>query len=79
MNGTIIRPSLWKQKSGIVALSDPQMEFQETLLKGKALINAMILTIQGEFDPNQFDIQGIETAPSDNYKKVGVQCDRLGC
>jgi para-aminobenzoate synthetase len=48
------------------------MEFQETLLKGKALINAMILTIQGEFDPNQFDIQGIETAPSDNYKKVGV-------
>jgi para-aminobenzoate synthetase len=57
---------------GIVALSDPQMEFQETLLKGKALINAMILTIQGEFDPNQFDIQGIETAASDNYKKVGV-------
>ncbi len=57
---------------GIVALSDPQLEFQETLLKGKALINAMILTLQGEFDPNLFDIQGTETAPSDNYKKVGV-------
>ncbi|MEE6162057.1 aminodeoxychorismate synthase component I [Cylindrospermopsis raciborskii DSH] len=43
---------------GIVALSDPQMEFQETLLKGKSLINAMILTIQGT-----------ETAPFDNYDR----------
>jgi para-aminobenzoate synthetase len=50
---------------GIVALSDPQMEFQETLLKGKSLINAMILTIQG-------------TALSDNYQKVG-ECDRFEC
>ncbi|MEB3148519.1 MAG: chorismate-binding protein, partial [Sphaerospermopsis sp.] len=57
---------------GIVALSDPQMEFQETLLKGKALINAMMLTTQGEFDPNQFDMQGTETAIFDNYKKVGA-------
>ena len=50
---------------GIVALSDPQMEFQETLLKGKALINTMMLTIQG-------------TALSDNYQKVG-ECDRFEC
>ncbi|MEA5616725.1 aminodeoxychorismate synthase component I [Cronbergia sp. UHCC 0137] len=32
---------------GIVALSDPEIEFQETLLKGKALIQAMIMTIHG--------------------------------
>ena len=30
---------------GIVALSDPEMEFQETLLKAKALIQAMEITI----------------------------------
>jgi para-aminobenzoate synthetase len=41
---------------GIVALSDPQMEFQETLLKGKALIHAIMLTTQGEFDLSQLDV-----------------------
>ncbi|MGH8001215.1 MAG: aminodeoxychorismate synthase component I, partial [Brasilonema sp.] len=48
---------------GIVALSDPQMEFQETLLKAKALIHAMMITTYGAFDPDQYYIQGIETAP----------------
>ncbi|MBR8837276.1 MAG: aminodeoxychorismate synthase component I [Stigonema ocellatum SAG 48.90 = DSM 106950] len=32
---------------GIVALSDPEMEFQETLLKAKALIHAMMITTHG--------------------------------
>ncbi|EFA71873.1 aminodeoxychorismate synthase, component I [Cylindrospermopsis raciborskii CENA303] len=41
---------------GIVALSDPQMEFQETLLKGKALIHAIMLTTQGEFDLSQLNV-----------------------
>jgi para-aminobenzoate synthetase len=55
---------------GIVALSDPQMEFQEIILKGKALIHAIMLTTQGEFTANKFDFQGTETAIFDNYKKV---------
>jgi para-aminobenzoate synthetase len=32
---------------GIVALSDPQMEFQEIMLKAKALIQAMMITTNG--------------------------------
>ena len=32
---------------GIVALSDPQMEFHEIMLKAKALIQAMMITING--------------------------------
>lgn len=34
---------------GIVANSDPQAEFEETLLKAKALIQAMVFTVHGEF------------------------------
>lgn len=33
---------------GIVALSDAQAEFEETMLKAKALIQAMLLTVYGE-------------------------------
>lgn len=55
---------------GIVALSDPQMEFQETLLKAKALIHAMMITTHGAFDPDQYYIQGIETEVFDSYEKV---------
>ncbi|MBD2603227.1 aminodeoxychorismate synthase component I [Scytonema hofmannii FACHB-248] len=50
---------------GIVALSDPQTEFQETLLKAKALIHAMTIATHGAFDPDQYCIQGIETAAFD--------------
>jgi para-aminobenzoate synthetase len=60
---------------GIVALSDPQMEFQETMLKAKALIHAMMITTQGAFDPDQYHIQGIEAiekAAFDSYKKVSA-------
>ncbi len=55
---------------GIVALSDPQMEFQEILLKAKALIHAMTIATHGAVDPDQYYIQGIETAAFDSYKKV---------
>jgi para-aminobenzoate synthetase len=55
---------------GIVALSDPQMEFEETMLKAKALIHAMMLTTHGTLDPNQYYIQGIETEAFDSSKKV---------
>jgi para-aminobenzoate synthetase len=57
---------------GIVALSDPQMEFQETLLKAKALIHAMMLTTHRAFNPDQYDIQGIETEVLDSLPKVRV-------
>ncbi|WP_016949596.1 aminodeoxychorismate synthase component I [Anabaena sp. PCC 7108] len=57
---------------GIVALSDPQMEFQETMLKAKALIQALMITTHGVFDADQYYIQGIETEVFDNYEKVGV-------
>jgi para-aminobenzoate synthetase len=46
---------------GIVALSDPEMEFQETLLKAKALIQAMLLTIYGTSEPENYQILGGET------------------
>ncbi|MEH2115423.1 aminodeoxychorismate synthase component I [Nostoc sp.] len=35
---------------GIIALSEAEMEFQETLLKAKALIDAMVLTMYGTSD-----------------------------
>ncbi|NMG06109.1 aminodeoxychorismate synthase component I [Brasilonema sp. UFV-L1] len=38
---------------GIVALSDPEMEFQEMLLKAKALIDAMVLTMHGTLEPER--------------------------
>jgi para-aminobenzoate synthetase len=45
---------------GIVALSNPQMEFQETMLKGQALIHAMMMTTHRSFDPNPYYFQGTE-------------------
>ncbi|MBK1989028.1 aminodeoxychorismate synthase component I [Sphaerospermopsis aphanizomenoides BCCUSP55] len=47
---------------GIVALSEPQAEFTETILKAQALIQALLITVHGEFDPNRYRIlnsQGI--------------------
>ncbi len=38
----------------IVALSDPESEFQEMLLKTKALVHAIALTARGHFEPSQF-------------------------
>ncbi|MFK0729815.1 MAG: aminodeoxychorismate synthase [Gloeotrichia echinulata HAB0833] len=41
---------------GIIALSEPEMEFQETLLKAKALIDALVLTMHGTFEPDLYHI-----------------------
>lgn len=46
---------------GIVALSNPQMEFQEILLKAQALIDAMMVTMNGRSQPDQYHILGMET------------------
>ncbi|KOP25546.1 aminobenzoate synthetase [Hapalosiphon sp. MRB220] len=55
---------------GIIALSHPEMEFQETLLKAKALIQAMVLTMQGKFEPDMYSILGLETTTADNFEKL---------
>lgn len=39
---------------GVVALSDPESEYQEMLLKAKALIHAIVLTSQGTFTPDRY-------------------------
>ncbi|MEB3181052.1 MAG: aminodeoxychorismate synthase component I [Nostocaceae cyanobacterium] len=52
---------------GIVALSDPETEFQETLLKAQALIQAMVITMHGTFEPDRYEIEGIES-------KTGEKC-----
>ncbi len=46
---------------GIVALSDPEMEFQEILLKAKALIQTMVMTIHGKFEEDLYSILGVES------------------
>jgi para-aminobenzoate synthetase len=48
------------------------MEFEEIMLKAKALIHAMMITTHGVVDPDRYSIQGIETVTSDAYEKVGV-------
>jgi para-aminobenzoate synthetase len=45
---------------GVIALSNSEMEFQETLLKAKALIQTMVLTMHGKFEPDMYFIQGLE-------------------
>ncbi|MEH2124535.1 aminodeoxychorismate synthase component I [Nostoc sp.] len=57
---------------GIIALSEPEMEFQETLLKAKALIDALLLTIHGTSEPNVYPILGLEATTADSYEKLSA-------
>jgi para-aminobenzoate synthetase len=43
----------------IVALSDPQAELEETLLKARALIEAIVLTLRGSLDGDAYRIDGL--------------------
>jgi para-aminobenzoate synthetase len=45
---------------GIVAMSDPEAECQEILLKAQALIHAIALTVQGSCEPDSYQILGID-------------------
>jgi para-aminobenzoate synthetase len=51
---------------GVIALSNPEMEFQETLLKAFALIQTMVLTMQGTSEPDMYSILGLETTTAVN-------------
>lgn len=53
---------------GIVALSDPEMEFQEILLKAKALIQAMLMTMHGTFEEDPYSILSVKSKNS----KTGI-------
>ncbi|QLE42925.1 aminodeoxychorismate synthase component I [Nostoc sp. C052] len=55
---------------GIIALSEPEMEFQETLLKAKALIDAMVLTIYGTSESEKYHILELETTTANVYEKL---------
>ncbi|PHM07967.1 aminodeoxychorismate synthase component I [Nostoc sp. 'Peltigera malacea cyanobiont' DB3992] len=57
---------------GIIALSEPEMEFQETLLKAKALIDALLLTIHGTSEPDVYPILGLEATTADSYEKLSA-------
>ncbi|MGC1195254.1 MAG: aminodeoxychorismate synthase component I, partial [Geitlerinemataceae cyanobacterium] len=52
---------------GIVALSDPELEYQEMLLKAQALVQAIVLTMHGTFDPDKYRILGAEPTTCDRY------------
>ena len=45
---------------GIVAMSDPEAECQEILLKAQALIHAIALTVNGSCEPDSYQILGID-------------------
>ncbi|MEH1946715.1 MAG: aminodeoxychorismate synthase component I [Nostoc sp.] len=55
---------------GIIALSEPEMEFQETQLKAKALIDALLVTIHGTSEPDMYPILGLEATTADSYEKL---------
>jgi para-aminobenzoate synthetase len=60
---------------GIVALSDAQAEFEETMLKAKALIRAMLLTVYGESKCELFSIEAKSRDLSDRFWYY-AKCDR---
>jgi len=49
---------------GIVAMSQAESEYQETLLKAQALIEALVVTVKGTFDEDQYQIltQGLNNS-----------------
>jgi len=55
---------------GIVALSEPEIEFQETLLKAEALIHAIVLTMHGTFEPDRYEIAGVKSKTADSSKPI---------
>ncbi|MBD2138840.1 aminodeoxychorismate synthase component I [Anabaena sp. FACHB-1237] len=57
---------------GVIALSDPKMEFQETLLKAKALIQALVITIEGNSEVDIYSMLGLQTTNDLNYEQLST-------
>lgn len=57
---------------GVIALSDPELEFKETLLKAKALIQALVMTIEGNLEVDIYSMLGLETTNDRNYEQLSI-------
>ncbi|NEQ05814.1 MAG: aminodeoxychorismate synthase component I [Moorea sp. SIO4E2] len=53
----------------LIALSNPQLEFEETLLKAEALVRGIVYTVCGEFSPELFEIVDTPVAKSRDYSE----------
>jgi para-aminobenzoate synthetase len=45
---------------GIVALSDPNLEYQEMLLKAEALIRSIVVKMHGSFESDRYHLLAVE-------------------
>lgn len=69
----------------IVALSDPEEEFKEIVLKARALINAIVYAQFGEFGYSHFDVEGaplellksLPTIPAKLAEHTNNELDRI--
>lgn len=57
---------------GVVALSDPDLEYQEMLLKAKAIIQAIVLTIHGKFECDRYHFLGVEPEKAESFNPFVV-------
>jgi para-aminobenzoate synthetase len=57
---------------GIVALSEPEAEFAETILKAQALIQALLISVHGDFHPSSYQILDGQDLSINELGKVKV-------
>jgi para-aminobenzoate synthetase len=57
---------------GIVALSDPDLEYREMLLKAKALLHAIVLTLHGTIEPDRYHFLNSEPEGAESSQSFVV-------